>query len=257
MAHRPLFLCVALWGLAAGGYACAQGLPVDPKAYLAERARLIDADAALRFDADVKLDAREIAVNEKLLGLRRALTAGYKRERRFPPSEPFYTVKDEIGKTDLYRFLRGMPKGGDLHLHTSSTAPVGWLLEHGIREPNCHVCWPDDRGKAIKGQIGFFRPHKAPPGYRPVADLLAADPAFPDKLRALLTINAGDAAYEKLTKSFSPANASVIEWPKVNMVTMPTIGQTASRHRSTACQPPARRCNTAGSNRQSRNRMWS
>ena len=56
---------------------------------------------------------------------------------------------------------------------------------------------------------------------------------------------------------FSPASASVIECAMVNMVTMPSIGHTASRHPSTGSQPPSRRRSTAGSSRQIRNRMWS
>lgn len=58
-----------------------------------------------------------------------------------------------------------MPKGGVLHIHTSSTAPASWIVDTAIREPNCYVCWPDDRGDAIRGQLGFFRPDQVPPGY--------------------------------------------------------------------------------------------
>ena len=43
----------------------------------------------------------------------------------------------------------------------------------------------------LLGQIGFFRANKVPAGYQEVSDLIAADAAFPDKLQALLTINAG------------------------------------------------------------------
>ena len=198
MLQRSLFLCAAFCLPNLGGLSYAQGLPDNPKSYLAGKARLLAADAALRFDAEVQLNAQELRVNEELLGLRRALTAKYKKEKRFPPSQPFYAVKKEIEQTELYRFLRGMPKGGVLHLHTSSTAPASWLIKHGIREPNCYVCWPDDKGDALKGQIGFFRADKVPAGYRAVSDLIAGDAAFPDKLQALLTINADDAARTNL-----------------------------------------------------------
>jgi adenosine deaminase CECR1 len=91
-----------------------------------------------------------------------------------------------------------MPKGGVLHLHTSSTAPASWLIQIGIREPNCFVCWPDDHGDALKGQIGFFRADKIPAGYRAVSELIAGDATFPDKLQALVTINADDAPRSNL-----------------------------------------------------------
>src|SRR5262245_36589046 len=198
MVKRSLFICVAFGLSNLGGSSLAQELPDNAKSYLVEKARLLAADAALRFDADVQLNAEELRVDKKLLGLRRALTARYEKDKRFPPSEPFYAVKKEIEQTELFRFLRGMPKGGVLHLHTSSTAPASWLIKHGIREPNCYVCWPDDKGGALKGQIGFFREDKVPAGYRAVSELVAADAAFPDKLQALLTINADDAARTNL-----------------------------------------------------------
>lgn len=197
MLQRSLFICIAIWLSKLDGI-YAQEPPDNLQSYLAGKARLLAADAALRFDAEVQLNAQELRVNDQLLGLRRALTAKYKKEKRFPPSEPFYSVKKEIKQTELFRFLRGMPKGGILHLHTSSTAPASWLINHGIREPNCYVCWPDNKGKALKGQIGFFRANQAPAGYRAVSDLIAADGDFPDKLLALLTINADDAGKTNL-----------------------------------------------------------
>jgi adenosine deaminase CECR1 len=198
MLQRSLILCAAFFLPNLGGLIEAQGLPDNPKSYLAGKARLLAADAALRFDSEVQLTAQELRVNEELIRLRRTLTAKYKKEKRFPPSQPFYAVKREIQQTELYRFLRGMPKGGILHLHTSSTAPASWLIKHGIREPNCYVCWPDDKGDALKGQIGFFRAAKVPAGYRAASELISGDAAFPDKLQSLLTINSDDAARTNL-----------------------------------------------------------
>jgi adenosine deaminase CECR1 len=198
MLQRSLILCAAFCLLHHGGSIEGQGLPNSPKSYSVEKARLLAADTALRFDVDVQLNAQELRVNQELIRLRRDLTAKYKKDRSFPPSQQFYAVKKEIQQTELYRFLRDMPKGGILHLHTSSTAPASWLIKHGIREPNCYVCWPDDKGDALKGQIGFFRADKVPAGYRAASELISGDIAFPDKLQALLTINADDVARTNL-----------------------------------------------------------
>lgn len=166
--------------------------------YDAKRKKLQAADAALGFDAGMRLTAQEQRINKHLLLLRRQLIKKYKQERHFPPSEPFYAVKEEIEKTDLFQFLRGMPKGGVLHIHTSSTAPAEWVVNKGIHEPNCYVCWPKDQGKAIKGQIGFFRPGEVSAGFHAVKDLLRQDPSFPGKLKKLITINADDAKLTNL-----------------------------------------------------------
>ena len=39
----------------------------------------------------------------------------------YPPIRPFYEVRDEIEKDDLFEFFKRMPKGGNLHIHTSAT----------------------------------------------------------------------------------------------------------------------------------------
>jgi adenosine deaminase CECR1 len=86
-----------------------------------------------------------------------------------------------------------MPKGGALHLHTSSTAPARWIIDEGIREPGCCVCWPADCGDSIRGQLGFFRPGEAPAGYQSVQAVLTAEADFPQQLLELITINESDA----------------------------------------------------------------
>ena len=168
------------------------------KRYQEKKKELQSADAALRFDANIRLNAQEKRLDKHLLSLRRALLAKYKKEKRFPPSEPFFAVKEEIKQTPLFHFLRGMPKGGLLHIHTSSTAPSEWVVTEGIREPNCYVCWPKDRGKTIKGQLGFFRPGQVPDGYQAAADLIRQDPTWPKKLQKLITINVDDAELTNL-----------------------------------------------------------
>jgi adenosine deaminase CECR1 len=182
----------------AQGPPIAPGLPADKESYLRQRRQLTQIDADGRFDATTRLSTAEQRVDARLVALRKQLIKQYRDEKRFPPSEPFHAVKDEIRKTQLYQMLRDMPKGGVLHLHTSSTAPASWIVEKGIREPGCHVCWPDDRGEAIRGQLGFFRPGKAPPGYQPVLAVLEREGDFPSKLLSLLTINARDDALTNL-----------------------------------------------------------
>jgi adenosine deaminase-related growth factor len=174
------------------------GLPSSKEAYLDQRRQLTRQSADMRFDATMELSAAEKRVDARLAALRTDLLKQYRDQKRFPPSEPFHTVKNEIRKTQLYELLRDMPKGGVLHIHTSSTAPASWVVEKGIREPCCYVCWPEDRGEAIRGQLGFFPPDKAPPGYQAVEAVLARDADFPSKLLGLITINSSDDALTNL-----------------------------------------------------------
>ncbi|MFZ5831973.1 MAG: hypothetical protein ACOY3P_17960 [Planctomycetota bacterium] len=168
------------------------GLPSSAEAYRSRRSELRAIDASMRFDAQMPLSPAEQRVSAHLAALRTRLLKQYRDEKRFPPAELFCTVKEEIRKTELYQVLREMPKGGVLHIHTSSTAPASWIVNVGIREPNCCVCWPEDRGNAIRGQLGFFAPDKVPPGYQPVAEVLQRDPDFANKLLRLITFNSDD-----------------------------------------------------------------
>lgn len=194
------------------------GLPASQETYRQQRSQLAQIDNSLRFDAKIRLNAAEQRVDAHLAELRTALIRKYRSQKRFPPAEPFYRVKAEIRKTRLYEMLRKMPKGGVLHIHTSSTAPADWIVSMGIREPGCYVCWPDDHGDAIRGQLGFYRPENVPPGYQAVADVLRRDPGFADKLLRLITINSDD---DSLT--------GLEIWTKFNQVFQRTGGLVAYR----------------------------
>lgn len=174
------------------------GLPENAESYRAQREKLVAEDVAQRFDAQVRLTAAERRLDERLAKLRQRLLAKYEQQQRFPPAEAFHRVREEIRGTELYLLLRAMPKGGVLHLHTSSTAPADWVVTQGIREPHCYICWPSDCGRAVQGQIGFFADGKVPPGYQAADKLLCDDPAFSAKLLALLTIGADDEHYTNL-----------------------------------------------------------
>jgi adenosine deaminase CECR1 len=153
----------------------------------------------MRFDSGIRLSHQERRVDSYLTSLRDELIARYKQTKHFPPSLPFYKYRDEIRETELYRFLKGMPKGGILHIHIFSTAPIEWILDHAIMEPGCFVCWPRDRDAAhIKGQLGFFAPGEVPEGYLPVKDVIEQTPDFPALLRSLLTVDVGDAILTNL-----------------------------------------------------------
>jgi len=164
------------------------GLPRDVDEYRIRREALRAPDSVLRVGADEEFDLAEEAADARLSVLRERLLQGYAETGCFPPAEPFHKVRAEIAESDLYRFLVTVPKGGLLHIHAFSTAPCDWILDIGLNEPGCHVCWPQDVDTAnIRGQLAFFEEGTAPTGYRSAAALLAEDDGFRSKLRPLLT----------------------------------------------------------------------
>ncbi len=192
------------------------GLPGSTGEYLRQRGKLVNMEASVRFDSRLQLDAAEQRVDALLAGLRTELTRQYRQQKRFPPAERFHSVKQEIQATRLYQVLREMPKGGLLHLHTSSTAPADWVVDTALHEPDCYVCWPDDCEGAIRGQLAFFRADRVPKGYQAVADLVKRESDFPDKLLQLITINSVD----------DPLNGQQI-WGKFDQIFQRTGGVTA------------------------------
>lgn len=169
------------------------GLPRSNEEYRASRETLRDLDATLRIGAGEALSPAEEAADARLNTLREGLLQSYAESGHFPPAEPFYKVRDEIAESELYRFLVSVPKGGLLHVHVFSTAPCDWILEVGLSEPGCHVCWPEDiDAENIRGQLAFFEEGKAPGGYRAAGTLLAEDDDFRSKLRPLLMSCAQD-----------------------------------------------------------------
>ncbi|MFP4505628.1 MAG: hypothetical protein ACLFOZ_13000 [Cyclobacteriaceae bacterium] len=174
---------------------CANRTPLQPDArfssaedYLERRQELLRTDSLMAFDADIRLNAKEQSVNQKLVRLREDMIDKYLEDGFFPPTHDFLPSKSHIEQTRLYRLLQKMPKGGMLHLHGSAGADFEWLIDKAISLPNCYVYWEEDRGEYIKGQLRFFRPEAAPEGFYEVSELAANQPDFEEEMYELLVL---------------------------------------------------------------------
>ena len=157
--------------------------------YIEKRNALIEADVPFAFDQDITLTPEEKEVNTYLVDLRKKMIADYKESNHFPVAMPFYKVKDEIEKTELYSILKCMPKGGLLHVHRSAMGSPEWIVKSTYRD-NSYVLWgePAQGSKYIKGQIGVFNPDKVPEGFIAAAKLRKDIPDFDNKLLNLIVI---------------------------------------------------------------------
>lgn len=77
-----------------------------------------------------ELSAEEKYIDEKMAAHRSqkmnnkyvcATRDGLEEPKIYPPIRPFYEVRGEIERDPLFEFFKGMPKGGNLHIHTSAT----------------------------------------------------------------------------------------------------------------------------------------
>ncbi|XP_077565581.1 adenosine deaminase 2-A [Stigmatopora nigra] len=75
----------------------------------------------------------------------------------FPSSIHFFKAKDLIRRSPIFKLLRDMPKGGALHVHSSSLASAEWLVKNATYRPNCYVCYTWD--ESVRFVFSLRRPY--------------------------------------------------------------------------------------------------
>jgi len=164
----------------------------------------------MAFDADTVLSPEEEKLDAWLLDMTTDYIRKGREDHSFEPARFFYEWDhDVVRSTELFDFVRTMPKGGALHLHSGSSGSVDWVVEEGIWEKGGMVFWGDDEtvrcleqpfnrevvcGEGggsevplLKGMIAFFNDTAAAPkGFRLPEDLKREDAGFMEELRSLL-----------------------------------------------------------------------
>jgi adenosine deaminase CECR1 len=107
------------------------------------------------FSADVSLSAEEQRADDFLETLRAKETAPYQTNGQYPPTRQFFDVKSEIERSETFRFLRKMPKGGALHLHWPAIGPVSWIISNATYRPDCFIRWSSKTNDPMRGQLIF------------------------------------------------------------------------------------------------------
>ena len=142
MKKRWLFyfiISITVASLTGGLYAALS--PADD--YRAERAKLTDADRAMRLGADLTLNQMEQDVEIFLSALRKKQIDDYQCDKSFPPAKMFYRAKGEIEADPVFQLLKTMPKGGALHVHTSASGTAEWIVDTALKTADTYVCWEE------------------------------------------------------------------------------------------------------------------
>ncbi len=170
---------------------------------------MVAKDEAHHFDSDITLSDDEKALDRYLTMLKSALRSGYRQNNFYPPARYFYKSKDTIENNPLYTLLRDMPKGGIMHIHTSSTCDPGWVVDQAQVNSNCYVYWQEDPSK---GKLHFYNSDNVPDGY------VLASTVPRDDIYSLLTFNVDDNddgmdIWEEFGKCFSRISGFVCYEP--------------------------------------------
>lgn len=140
------------------------------------------------FDAAIELSPAEELVDQQLAAMRDEYVLRSKADGSFAPRKYFHSWDlTSVRSEPLFKFIDGMPKGGNLHLHSGSFGSIDWVLTDGLAMEGCHLIWQDAGTPYLKGSFGFWK--EPPPGFEPCATVRAREPSFQEDMRSLLTSN--------------------------------------------------------------------
>ncbi|KAF8590054.1 adenosine deaminase-related growth [Ramaria rubella] len=115
-------------------------------AYMTSRAELLATERSLRRDfaykANISASEERAEAIIRRLRLEEANTIWGDKHEDIPhpfPGMEFLTARKIIEKTQLFKILRKMPKGGLLHVHLDATVDTSILLRIALEQPSIHV----------------------------------------------------------------------------------------------------------------------
>lgn len=152
--------------------------------YHATRARIIQRERELALGGDIHLTPIEETCNEKLLKMKRRelYDSNYQ-----PWTKNFLSVREYIENSEVFRFIKKVPKGGSLHSHLYASASYNYTVNDLLTEDNLYVCELDGKTK-----LKFLRDNVSNPNCELLADKRKMDD-FANWLDAhLLVANVAD-----------------------------------------------------------------
>ena len=98
------------------------------KNYLQSRDQIFHLEKKYHLGSNIQLNENELKANNylmayKLRELDEAMLSG-----DFGPAKSFYLSKPDIESTEVFRFIKKMPKGAALHTHHISLGSINWII---------------------------------------------------------------------------------------------------------------------------------
>src|SRR3989339_1156265 len=169
--------------------------------YLKEREEALVLNQAFSFDSKLFLSPQEKQVNDYLENLKNKLIASYRKKGTIPFSQNFLLNKNTVFENDLFLFIKKMPKGSLLHVHSGAFLKSEWIIKELTTLLDCYVYWLDD-GVFLKGTFHFYEKNAVPHGFVSVSNLRANSPDFDKILLSLLEMEKKESSSSNLWEKF-------------------------------------------------------
>ncbi|XP_046383726.1 adenosine deaminase 2-like isoform X1 [Ischnura elegans] len=109
--------------------------------YWADRAKFLADEASKAVGSRISLTADEEVVNGLLMAAkRREISAGLSDASTFLPAKHFFEAKKDIEKSDVFRFIKDLPKGAALHGHDTSMASLAYVVNNLTHRADLYAC---------------------------------------------------------------------------------------------------------------------
>lgn len=93
------------------------------------RSKLVQNEESRGFGSKIKLNANEVLANNIIMAAKsKEFDEGLKVPHLFTPSQHFFSVLEKIRKSELFKLLEAMPKGGVLHAHDTALCSTNFLV---------------------------------------------------------------------------------------------------------------------------------
>lgn len=169
------------------------------EAYLHLRAEFMVEELRLRQGSE-RPTAEEEELSQKFHDMRSSFVSKFQgaqmdQETNFPCAMPFPLVKHQIKELESFALIQRMPKGGNLHVHSSASGTAQWIAKHAGDFKNCYIYWPTEEAKTngyIQGELRFFDAGKNPAGFQLASQLRDSNPEFVEQFISLVEIDASD-----------------------------------------------------------------
>lgn len=133
----PVLIALTCWSVA-GVQARALGTVSEHEA---ERELIVAAERTQELGGALVLTPLELKANALLMDVKYAeVDRGFDDPTQFNPASHFFLRKKHIEETEVFAFIRAMPKGAALHVHDTALIGGEYLIKNITYRDNLYIC---------------------------------------------------------------------------------------------------------------------